>query len=108
MKHELILQKQIQLSCGRMGWIAEHYESKKLRLPNGMYADSGVPPGYPDLTIYLGNGKVMFVETKIKYNKLSDDQKKFFERMIKLGYICEVVYNMYEWELLVQSIKRGL
>jgi hypothetical protein len=104
MKKELILQKQIQLDCGKHGWIAEHYESKKLRLPNGMYADSGVPKGYPDITIYIGNGIVVFVETKIGYNKLSDDQKKFFKRMRRLGYICEVVYTVKQWSKVKDKI----
>jgi len=97
MKSELILQKRIQLDCGAEGWIAEHYESKKLLLPNGMYADSGVPVGYPDLTIYPGNGIVVFVETKIKYNKPSDEQLLFRDRMVNLGYLHKFIYSFEAW-----------
>ena len=91
------LQKQIQLDCGRRGWIAEHYESKKLLLPNGSYADSGVPKGYPDLTIYLGNGLICFVECKVNYNKPSEEQNAFINRMTRLGYMCGVIYTLKAW-----------
>ena len=94
---ELDLQHLIQLDCGRSGWIAEHYESKRGMLPSGIYYDSGVPKGYPDITIYLGNGLVCFVETKVKYNKASPEQRLFIERMSRLGYEIRVIYTFDEW-----------
>ena len=101
---ELNLQKLIQLDCSKQHWISEHYESKKLLMPNGRYADSGVPKGYPDLTIYIGNGIVCFVECKIGYNKQSDEQILFQARMTKLGYLYKVIYDMEQWSVFKQQI----
>ena len=101
---ELNLQKAIQLDCSSQGWIAEHYESKKLLLPSGRYADSGVPKGYPDLSVYTGDGIVCFVECKVGYNKQSDEQILFEKRMTKLGYLYQVIYNMNQWEVYKQQI----
>lgn len=102
---ELNLQKLIQIDCGKEGWIAEHYESKKLLLPDGRYADSGVPVGYPDITIYPGKGYVVFVETKVGYNKQSDEQIAFQQRMERLGYSYLLIYNINEWQKNKSIIK---
>jgi hypothetical protein len=94
---ELNLQKAIQLDCSSQGWISEHYESKKLLLPSGQFADSGVPSGYPDLTVYPGNGIVCFVECKVGKNKQQSEQVLFQNRMKKRGYLYQVIYNMNQW-----------
>ena len=95
---ELNLQRLVALDASTNGWIAEHYESKKLLLPNGMYADSGVPVGYPDLTLYVAPGIVCFVELKVNKNKPSKEQLEFQSRMRSRGYISEIIYSMQEWE----------
>ena len=104
-KRELNLQKTILLDCSRQHWIAEHYESKKLLLPNGQYADSGVPVGHPDLTIYIGKGIVVFAELKVGHNKQSPEQVRFQELYRARGYLCEVIYTMDQWEDYKKVIK---
>jgi len=99
------LQKLVMLDCGNEDWIAEHYESKKLLMPNGRYADSGIPVGYPDLTIYPGNGLVCFAELKVGNNKTSDEQDAFIARMSAKGYLCRVIYTMKEWYIFKKFIK---
>ena len=99
------LQRLILIDCGKQNWIAEHYESKKLLLPSGFYADSGVPVGYPDLTIYIGHGIVCFAELKVNKNKPSDEQLIFQERMRSRGYLSEIIYSMQEWERYKATIK---
>lgn len=97
LSREINLQRSIQLDASLEGWICEHYESKRGQLINGSFIDSGVPVGYPDLTIYLGNGIVAFVECKIHPNVPSSEQLRFIDRMTTLGYQAKVIYNMDEW-----------
>ena len=70
-----------------------------------MYADSGVPKGYPDLTIYVGEGIVCFVECKVGYNKTTVEQNDFNYRMSRFGYLYAVVYTMKEWNAFARTIQ---
>ncbi len=58
----------------------------------------GVKKGALDLFLPQGNGTSpgLWIEMKIKPNKLTQDQIKFMAIMRKLGYVCEVAYDFPE------------
>lgn len=51
---------------------------------------SGVVTGFPDLTVWLPNGRVVLIEMKSKTGRLSEDQKVVHGHLRSLGHIVMV------------------
>lgn len=66
-------------------------------MQDGTYFNTGVPVGWPDLTIITDNGQVLFIETKIKPRKPTDDQIKMLDNLRNRGFIAEVVYDFNQF-----------
>lgn len=74
-------------------------------MPDGTYFNTGVPVGYPDLTIFTDDGRVLFIETKIKPRKPTDEQLHFLQILRERGFVAEVVYNFDEFLNIVKRLK---
>lgn len=107
MKLEVKLQREIMLDCGRLNWLCFHINVGKILMPNGLYFSTGLPNGWPDLLIITDYGATIYVETKIKPNKLSPNQIKMFKILTEKQVIVKIIFSISEWHafkttLLVQ------
>ena len=91
------LSNEIRIWCGVHNWLCFHINVGKIRLQDGTYFNTGVPVGWPDLTIITDFGQVIFIETKIKPRKPTDEQIKMLENLRHRGFIAEVVYSKNEF-----------
>lgn len=54
-----------------------------IRLPNGRYFQTGLPPGYPDLHGYkISNGKIFYLEIKTPTGRPRPDQIQFHNQLM--------------------------
>jgi len=90
---ELNLQRLVMLDCGKRGWQAYHFNPGGAERPSGFYFNSGVPEGWPDLTIITPT-KTIYVELKTPKGRLSKDQKKF-QQLLPNAY---VVRSLDQWQ----------
>jgi len=89
--------------CGKRGWVCFHFNPGKKHLIDNTWWNSGIPNGWPDLTILIGDGRTIFIETKIKPNKPSKNQIKMLKILRSKGFICEIIYNIDEWKNLLMD-----
>ena len=73
---------------------AEKYLDAKRYIYLHMRNCRGNRAGWPDLTVLLPNGRVVFVELKVKGGRLSAEQKEFRSKAIAGGHIYRVCYNI--------------
>lgn len=74
-------------------WCGEH-DLLAIRINVGLFKsfygnrviDAGPPKGWPDLEIFDKKGHCLFCETKAKYGRLSDDQKKVHKVLKERGF----------------------
>jgi hypothetical protein len=98
---EIDLQKNIEIDCGKRGWVCFHFNPGKKHLIDNTWWNSGIPKGWPDLIIFTNKGTTFFVETKVKYNKPSKEQRIFKEVFNKKGHVVEYVYSMQQWNDII-------
>lgn len=65
----------------------------KVRLADGRWFDTGLPKGFSDL-FFIKDGRVYFIEVKVKPNKPSNEQLNFIEQMKKRGCGAGVAYSV--------------
>lgn len=97
MTPEQRLDKAIMLYCGEHNWLCFHINVSGGELLRGGYFKTGVPVGYPDLTIIKDNGEVAWCETKIKPRKPTQEQLNFIAELQKRGFKAFVAYNLEEF-----------
>lgn len=97
MTPEKILTKHIQAICGENNIICFDVNVGRVALLTGGYFNTGLPVGFSDLLIFYGDGKVAFLEAKIKPNKPSKAQLDFIRLMRSRGYIAGVVYSVEQF-----------
>ena len=55
----------------------------KVKLPNGKFFQTGLPPGYPDLHGYkISNGKMFYLEVKTPTGRPRPDQIQFHNQLM--------------------------
>lgn len=96
------LSNQIRIKCGELNWLCFHINVGKIRMSDGTYFNTGVPPGYPDLTIFTDKGTVLFIETKIKPRKPTAEQLHFIDILRERGFTAEVIYTYEEFLSLIK------
>ena len=78
-----MLEKTIERSilhwCTKQGWIC-------LKL--------GGPKGFPDRSVILPDGRIVFLEVKTPNGRQSHHQKVWQKRLQKLGHLCHVVDSL--------------
>lgn len=97
------LSNAIRIYCGKQNWLCFHINVGKIKLKDGSYFTTGVPNGYPDLTIFTDTGTVIFCETKIHPRKPTEDQIKMIENLKARGFKAFVAYSLEEF---INEIKK--
>ena len=97
MTPEQALDKAIMLYCGEHNWLCFHINVGGGMLANGSYFHTGVPVGWPDLTIITDDGRVIFCETKIHPRKPTQAQLNFIENLKSRGFKAFVAYTLEEF-----------
>lgn len=87
------LQNKIRLELTKLGWITFRVNVGKVKMWDGRYFNTGLPPGFSDL-IALKDGKIVFIEVKAEKGKPSKAQLKFIEQMQKKGFSAGIVYSL--------------
>ena len=100
MRKELNLQNECMLYASSHNLFCYHFEATSYQLPNGSYVNSNVPVGWPDLTIISPDGKVMFVELKIKPNKPSKKQLHYLS-VLPNAFLC---YSLDEFKEAIKIL----
>lgn len=98
------LSNQIRIWCGEHDFLCFHINVGKIRMADGTYFNTGVPVGWPDLTIITQTGQVVFIETKIKPRKPTDDQIRMLNNLKNRGFVAEVVYDFDEFLTIFQKV----
>jgi hypothetical protein len=68
----------------------------KVRMADGRWFDTGLPKGHADLYGVKRDGKVFYIETKLKPRKPTLEQCAFLLRMIDQGACAGVAYSVEE------------
>lgn len=63
----------------------------------------GVLAGVADLTILLPQGKIIYIEMKVKGNRQTDNQKAFQQKAEALGYKYYVCYSFDEFKAIIEK-----
>ena len=97
MTPEQALDKSIMLYCGQRNWLCFHINVGGGKMQNGTFFQTGVPKGWPDLTIITDDGKVIFCETKIHPRKPTQEQLDFIENLRSRHIKAFVAYTLEEF-----------
>ena len=63
----------------------------------------GVLAGVADLTILLPQGRIIYIEMKVKGNRQTDNQKDFQQKAEALGYKYYVCYSFDEFKAIIEK-----
>lgn len=85
------LQNLIRIKLSELGYTVFRANVGKVKMADGRWFDTGLPPGHSDLVAYK-DGRVYFIECKIKPNKPTTEQLNFIKRMQEQGCRAGVAY----------------
>lgn len=110
MTPEQILDRDIMIWCGEHDMLCFHINVFKgvfwnERAKREEYIQTGVPNGWPDLTILSNDGVASFCETKIHPRKPTEDQKKIIGILRSRGFNAFVAYSLEEF---IEKMQGGL
>ena len=91
--NETDLMNNIRLALSERGATVFRANVGKVKLPDGRWFDTGLPRGFSDL-FCVKNGRVYFLEVKVKPNKPTEEQLRFIEVMKRKGCAAGVVYSV--------------
>ena len=91
--NETELMNTIRLALSRNGIVTFRANVGKVRTADGRMFDTGLPAGFSDL-MAIKDGRVYFLEVKIRPNKPTGKQLDFLEQMRNRGCKCGVVYSV--------------
>lgn len=101
------LMNQIQLACGKRGYLVIRMNVFKGVLVdpkgNDRYINSGIPEGFPDMMVLKPNGEAVFVETKIHPRKPTEIQVKRQALLRQYGFKADTVYTLEEAMKLIDG-----
>lgn len=101
--NETDLMNNIRLELTKLGYTAFRANVGKVKLSDGRWFDTGLPKGFSDL-FAVKDGKIYFLEVKVKPNTPTPEQINFIEQMRKKGCIAGVVYSADEAVMLCSTI----
>lgn len=88
------LMNEIRLYCGQHGWAVIRANVGKFLLADGRFFDTGLPKGWPDLMVLIPGGTMVFVETKIKPRKPTNEQKLRLKWLNDMNFKAFVCYEL--------------
>ena len=97
MTPEQALDRSIMLWCGQRNWLCFHINVGGGKMANGTFFQTGVPKGWPDLTIITDDGRVIFCETKIHPRKPTQEQLNFIKTLTDRHIKAFVAYTLEEF-----------
>ena len=89
------LQNLIRLELSRLGYTVFRANVGTVLMKDGRWFDTGLPKGFSDL-FAVKDGRVYFIECKVKPNKPTPEQLNFIERMIQQGCAAGIAYSVEE------------
>ena len=89
------LQAKIEKYCRDAGFYYFHDYSRNVN-----------KPGHPDLVIALYNGNTIWVELKKAKGRMSEDQKKVFQRLLYLGHDYYIITSFKQFIRIVEGFKK--
>ena len=94
------LQNEIRLRLSRLGFAVFRANVGKRKTADGRWFDTGLPKGFSDL-FAVKNGRVYFIEVKVKPNRPSAEQINFLSQMVN-RYGCKggVAYSVEDAEAI--------
>ena len=91
---EIELQNQIRIALNPYA-VMFRTNVGKVRTADGRFFDTGLPPGYTDLSGFRkSDGKMIFLEIKTETGRLRKDQIHFLETMSKYPIISGVARSV--------------
>nr|DAY33448.1 MAG TPA: Nuclease [Caudoviricetes sp.] len=63
----------------------------------------GVLAGVADLTVLLPQGRIIYIEMKVKGNRQTDNQKAFQQKAEALGYKYYVCYSFDQFKAIIEE-----
>jgi N-acyl-D-aspartate/D-glutamate deacylase len=96
------LQNLIRLELTELGWLTFRINVGKVKMIDGRWFDTGLPPGFTDL-IALKNGQTVFIEVKAKNGKPSQKQIDFINLVKKCGFVAGIVYSIEDARRLINA-----
>ena len=94
--NETELMNKIRIELSKRGYAVFRANVGKVRTPDGRWFDTGLPKGFSDL-FCIKDGKIYFLETKVKPNKPTTEQLNFLKVMKnRYGAAGGVVYSVKE------------
>lgn len=67
----------------------------KVRMNDGRWFDTGLPKGHSDLYGFRqGDGRIFYIEVKVKPNKPTKEQLQFLDAMKAAGALGGVAYSV--------------
>jgi len=97
MTPEMKLLREIQLYCGRRGWIAFHTNVGSVKMADGRFFNTGLPKGWLDMIILTDKGQAIFCETKVKPNRPTKEQLNTIDVLVKRGFLAFVCYSVEQF-----------
>lgn len=93
---ETDLMNLIRLRLTELGFCVFRANVGKVKLSDGRYLDTGLPPGFSDLFAVKG-GRIYFIEVKVKPNRPTKKQLEFIKVMKeRYGAISGIAYSVEE------------
>jgi len=73
-------------------------ERKTSQRQGRIFKQKGVRSGVPDVCVPIPSGMYpgLYIEFKIKPNTLSDNQRKFIQTLISIGYLVTIAWSAKE------------
>jgi hypothetical protein len=91
-QNESRLLYEVMQAIGRFGAVYRT-NAGSAKLPNGK-TFRGLPKGFSDCMLIRPGGRVYFIETKVRPNRLTEEQTAFIEKMRRLGCGAGVAYSV--------------
>lgn len=66
----------------------------KIRMQDGRWFDTGLPKGHSDLYGFRKDGRIFYIEVKVKPNRPTKEQRHFLKEMDKSGAYTGIAYNV--------------
>nr|DAF42005.1 MAG TPA: Nuclease [Caudoviricetes sp.] len=106
MSPEHKIQNEIQIALSENGCRVFRANVGKVRLEDGRWFDTGLPPGHPDLYGFrISDGKVFYIEVKTATGKPRLDQITFHKMLNRYGIIHGIARSAND---AVKIVKEGL
>ena len=102
---ETALKNQVRILLSQLGWVSFRLNvGTFLSKTDGHPVNVGLPVGFPDL-MALKNGQTIFIETKIKPRKPTQQQIKMHKFLRSLGFKVYLIYDISELVKALQATK---